>query len=184
MRRPQSRELPAPGPARSLVIEAMGGEGEGAAAPDAQGRRVYTPLTLPGETVMANVSGERGQVVSITTPSADRVEPPCRHFGECGGCALQHWRSEPYLAWKVERLRQTLSRERIETEFLEPFAAGPGSRRRITLHARRGSRPDIARLGFKRRGSWELVEITECAIAAPALTAAFPGLARLAAAFL
>lgn len=184
MKRPQTHQDPSPDSEHVLVITNMGGEGEGATAVDPLGRRVYTPLTLPGETIRAQVSGDRGRLVEIMSRSPDRTSPVCPHFGACGGCALQHWRSEPYLAWKVDRLRQTLARERIETEFLEPFAARPGSRRRITLHARRGSRPDVARLGFKRRGSWEVVDITECSIAAPALIAALPGLQRLAVAFL
>jgi 23S rRNA (uracil1939-C5)-methyltransferase len=51
-----------------------------------------------------------------------------------------------------------LSREGLETEFAPPFAAPPGARRRVALHARKGAR-DAARLGYKARRSWSLVEI-------------------------
>jgi 23S rRNA (uracil1939-C5)-methyltransferase len=50
----------------------------------------------------------------------------------------------------------------------------------VALHARKGSR-DAARLGYKARRSWTLVEIAVCPIADPRLVAAFPALKRLAA---
>src|SRR5687767_4720204 len=158
-----------------LAIEAVGGEGDGVAAGP-----VFVPFTLPGERVVAQGSGERRELVEVISASPDRVEPPCPHFLSCGGCALQHWAHAPYLAWKVERLRQTLARERLETEILPAFAAAPQTRRRVALHARKGSR-EAARLGYKVRKSWDLVDIAVCPISDPAIQAAFPGLKRLAA---
>lgn len=161
----------------------MGGEGEGSARLD-NGKRIHVPLTLPGETVTVRLAGDRAVLDTIVTPSPERVEPPCPHFGSCGGCSLQHWNLDSYLAWKVERLRATLAFEHIETEILEPFLARPGSRRRLTLHARRGGAKGEAQLGFKARRSWDLVPIDTCAIADPALVAALPLLRRLALPFL
>jgi 23S rRNA (uracil1939-C5)-methyltransferase len=166
-----------------LDIAFMGGEGEGGAiTPD--DRRIYVPLTLPGERVEAVCAGDRGTLLSVLQRSAERVEPPCPHFGTCGGCALQHWAPDAGVRWKVERLRQTLARERLETEFLPAFAARPGERRRLALHARRGPRRDEALLGFKARRSWDVVSIQSCTVADPALTAALPVLRRLGAVFL
>jgi 23S rRNA (uracil1939-C5)-methyltransferase len=153
----------------------MGGDGDGIAAGPA-----FVPFTLPGERVVAIGSGERRELVEVLQASADRVEPPCPHFGTCGGCALQHWAHAPYLAWKVERLAGTLARQQIETEILPPFAAGPATRRRVALHARRGSR-EAAKLGYKARKSWDLVDIAVCPISDPAIQAAIPALKRLAA---
>jgi len=153
----------------------MGGEGDGLAPGPA-----FVPFTLPGERVLAAGSGERRELVEVLEASAERVAPACPHFGTCGGCALQHWAHEPYLAWKVERLAATLARQHIETELLPPFAAAPETRRRVALHARRGSR-DAARLGYKARKSWDLVDIAVCPISDPAIQAAIPALERLAA---
>ena len=150
----------------------MGGEGDGLV----QGG-VFVPFSLAGELVLAE---RQGRLVEVLEPSAERVAPPCPHFGACGGCSLQHWSHAPYLAWKVERLVATLARERIDTDILPAFAAAPATRRRVTLHARRGDR-DMARLGFKARKSWDLVDLDVCAIADPAIQAAFPALKRLAA---
>jgi 23S rRNA (uracil1939-C5)-methyltransferase len=153
----------------------MGGEGDGIAAGP-----VFAPFTLPGERVRVSGAGERRELLEVLEASPDRVTPPCPHFGVCGGCALQHWDHAPYLAWKLERLRATLARERLEAEFLAPFAARPATRRRVALHARRGSR-DSARLGYKARKSWDLVDISVCPISEPGLQAAIPALKRLAA---
>ena len=77
---------PPPAQVRDLEITAVGGQGDGLAAGP-----VFVPLTLPGEQVRASVSGDRGDLEAILRPSPDRVEPPCPHFGDCGGCAFQHW---------------------------------------------------------------------------------------------
>ena len=109
--------------------------------------------------------------------------PPCPHFGDCGGCALQHWAAGPYLAWKADQIRLALARERIET-VIEPAApVGPGERRRLALHARRRSDGGIV-LGLKSRRSWRVTPIETCVVAVPALVAALPVLRRLAEPFL
>ena len=163
------------GPPVELTIEGLGGEGDGMAAGPA-----FVPFTLPGERVLATGSGERRELVEVLEASPERTAPVCPHFGTCGGCALQHWDHAPYLAWKVERLAGTLARQQIDTEVLPPFAAQPGTRRRVALHARRGSR-EAARLGYKARKSWDLVDIAICPISDPAIAAAIPALKRLAA---
>ncbi|WP_293372751.1 RNA methyltransferase [Phenylobacterium sp.] len=140
----------------------------------------FVPFTLPGERVLAAGGGERRDLVEVLEASAERVAAPCPHFGTCGGCALQHWAADPYLAWKVERLVGTLARQQIETEILPPFAAQLGARRRVALHARRGNR-EAAKLGYKARKSWDLVDIDVCPISDPAIAAAIPALKRLAA---
>jgi 23S rRNA (uracil1939-C5)-methyltransferase len=50
----------------------------------------------------------------------------------------------------------------------------------VALHARKGSR-EAARLGYKIRKSWDLVDIAACPISDPAIQAALPQLKRLAA---
>jgi 23S rRNA (uracil1939-C5)-methyltransferase len=160
---------------REFVIERLGFQADGVAAGP-----VFASGVLPGERVRASVAGDRAEAVEILEVSPDRVQPPCPHFGDCGGCALQHWAPAPYLAWKAEQIRLALGREGIETEILLPFAAPPGSRRRLALHARPGR--GGAQIGYKARRSWRLVPVEVCPVADPRLVAAFPALRRLAAA--
>ena len=160
-----------------LDIRAVGALGDGLADGG-----VFAPLTLPGERVVARIENGRADVAEWLKTSPDRVAPPCPHFGDCGGCTLQHWAPAPYLAWKVDQIGQALARVELDTEILAPFAAPPGSRRRLALHARRHGRAAV--LGFKARRSWRLVEVDTCAIADPRLVAALPLLRRLAEPFL
>ncbi|MBU1326150.1 MAG: class I SAM-dependent RNA methyltransferase [Alphaproteobacteria bacterium] len=163
----------------TLNIERVAGQGDGLArGPDGA---VFVPLTLPGEVVEAEVAEDRGEVVELIVASAARVAPPCPHFGDCGGCALQHWAAAPYLDWKRGQVVHALAREGLEVE-VSPTAATPaGTRRRVALHARRRMDGTVA-LGFKARRSWRLVELGTCVIADPRIVRALPALAEVAAA--
>jgi 23S rRNA (uracil1939-C5)-methyltransferase len=166
---------------QTLNIGRMGGQGDGVA--DTPAGPVFAPLTLPGEVVRAEVIDGRAEGVELVTPSPDRVAPASPHYGDCGGCSLQHWAAGPYLEWKREQVRLALDRAGIETEIEPTVATPPGSRRRLALHARRAEDGRVV-LGFKARRSWRLVEVEICPVAHPALVAAFPALARLAGPFL
>lgn len=162
---------------RTLTIRSIGAQGDGVAQDGA-----FVALALPGERVSVAGSGERLELIDILDRSAERVAAPCPHFGVCGGCALQHWAPAPYLAWKQEQVRAGLARVRIETDIVMAFAARPGTRRRVALHARREGREIV--LGFKGRRSWSVQAIEVCTVADPAITAALPALRALAAPFL
>ncbi|RYG15954.1 MAG: class I SAM-dependent RNA methyltransferase, partial [Caulobacteraceae bacterium] len=164
-----------------LTIDRVGGQGDGiAATPEGP---VFAPLTLPGERIRAEVKDGRAEQIEIVEASPDRIAPVSPHYGDCGGCSLQHWASGPYLEWKREQVRLALAREGIETEIEATVASPAHSRRRIALHARRTPEGRVI-LGFKARKSWRLVEVSECPVADPRLVAAFPALAKIAGAFL
>ena len=165
----------------TLTIARVGGQGDGIAETPAG--PVFVPLTLPGETVRAVVRDGRAEAVEIVVASPERVVPVSPHYGDCGGCSLQHWAAGPYLEWKREQVRLALARERIEAEVEPTVAVPPGTRRRLALHARRGEDGRVL-LGFKARKSWRLVEVRVCPVADPRLVAALPALSRVAEAFL
>ncbi|NJC42456.1 23S rRNA (uracil1939-C5)-methyltransferase [Brevundimonas alba] len=165
----------------TLTITRVGGQGDGIA--ESAAGPVFAPLTLPGETIRAEVVDARAESVEILTPSADRVPPVSPHYGDCGGCSLQHWAAAPYLEWKREQVALALAREGVETVVEPTVAVPPGTRRRLALHARRGL-DGRAVLGFKARKSWRLVEVRVCPVADPRLVAAIPALTRVAEPFL
>ncbi|HYD27007.1 class I SAM-dependent RNA methyltransferase [Brevundimonas sp.] len=165
----------------TLTITRVGGQGDGIAETPAG--PVFAPLTLPGEIVRAEVRDGRAESIELLAPSPDRIAPVSPHYGDCGGCSLQHWATGPYLEWKRDQVRLALARERIETEIEATVAVPPGTRRRLALHARRGDDGRVV-LGFKARKSWRLVEVRACPVADPRLVAAIPALARVAEAFL
>ena len=166
---------------QTLNIVRVAGQGDGVAETDTG--PVFAPLTLPGEVVRARVRDGRAEEIELLEASPDRVAPVSPQYGDCGGCSLQHWAAEPYLGWKREQVRLALARERIETEIEATVAVPAGTRRRLALHARRLADGRVV-LGFKARKSWRLVEVTSCPVAHPSLVAAFPALAKVAAAFL
>lgn len=161
---------------RTLTLDSVGAQGDGRAVED--GRRVSVPFTLPGERVRVRGAGERLELVSIETPSPERIAPACRHFGTCGGCTLQHWAPAPYAAFKREQIVRTLKARGLEAEVAETWVTPAGSRRRAALAARRVGKE--VRLGFHVRKSHELVGIAECRVLRPAIVAALPKLREIA----
>jgi 23S rRNA (uracil1939-C5)-methyltransferase len=162
--------LSAPAVVERLTIDHVGQHGDGVARVD--GQTVYVPYTLAGEVVEAMaVPGhhpDRRRLVHVDTASAERIEPFCPHFGVCGGCAIQHWQSESYRAWKRGLVIETLARADIVCE-VDPLVDAHGAgRRRIVVHARKGSH-DVLKVGFTAAGSHDIVPIDRCPILDPGL---------------
>ena len=68
-----------------------------------------------------------------------RAEPPCRHFGRCGGCRLQHLTTADYAAFKRQRIVDALARQGLPTDCVAEVRIGPpASRRRLRLAVKRG----------------------------------------------
>lgn len=166
-----------------LEIGRIGPRGDGVALTPAG--PVYVPLVLPGERVEVSVDADRGRLVSVLDRSPDRIEPECRHFGVCGGCALQHWAPEPYRAFKRDLVVEALARAGIATPVGATIPAHGEGRRRATFHARGtgGSAPrgrDTLSVGFAGRRSHAVVPIDACPILAPGLAGALPAAWALA----
>ena len=159
-----------------LRIDSLGSHGDGVARTERG--QVFVPFTLPGEIVNAAIERDRGTLMAVIEPSPLRVEPPCRHFGTCGGCSLQHMEAGAYRAFKAERVATALRRERIEIEFEPLVACAPDSRRRVVLSARKTAGGML--LGYHRMQSSEIVDIEECRIALPEIVSALPLLRDLA----
>ncbi|MEO0822627.1 MAG: class I SAM-dependent RNA methyltransferase [Pseudomonadota bacterium] len=157
-----------------VEIETVGARGDGVAEAGA----LFVPGTLPGERVRIARHGQRGQVLEVLSPSLERIEPVCRHFGRCGGCSLQH-ASPAFLAdWKRGLVAAALAARGFGDVEIRPTIAVPAaSRRRITVTARRTKKATA--IGFHMAGSETIVDLQECPVARPALAAAVPRLAEL-----
>lgn len=160
----------------TLDILEVGARGDGVA--DLDGQRYFVPFTLPGETVEAEPRDVRGggiaaDLLEVLAPSRHREPPPCTHFTTCGGCALQHWRRDAYTAWKVDLIVRALKQHGVDTPRFEPPLVGaPGERRRADFVLRRQGRRVLA--GFHERSSPNIVDVTTCVVARPALTTLLP----------
>ena len=173
-RRPIAKPVPAE--ILELEIERLGTEGAGLAR--VAGRTVLVADALPGERVKARVEGAKASVLERLSDSADRITPPCRHFGICGGCVLQHLAPAPYAGFKRQLIVEALSRQGLgAVPVPEPLVSPPGSRRRATLEARRVGGGIV--LGFHGRASHQIVDLVECPVLRPELVAVLPGLRTL-----
>ena len=156
-----------------LVIDHVGHRGDGVAFAD--GQNVYVPYTLGGETVeVAPVPGhhpDRRHLLQVERASPERVTPFCPHFGTCGGCAIQHWETERYRAWKRDIVIETLAQAKLACEVYPLIDAHGLGRRRITLHARMGTH-DVLKVGFAAANSHDIIPVDRCPILDPGLSGA------------
>jgi 23S rRNA (uracil1939-C5)-methyltransferase len=155
-----------------LVIDHVGHRGDGVAFAD--GQTVYVPYALAGETVeVAPVPGhpDRRRLLQVERASPRRVMAFCRHFGICGGCAIQQWESERYRAWKRDIVVETLAQAKLDCEVYQLIDAHGLGRRRITLHARMGTH-DVLKVGFAAASSHDIIPVDRCPILAPGLSGA------------
>jgi len=166
--------------AELLTIDHVGHRGDGVAF--ANGRTAYVPYTLAGETIevdLASGDPERPHLVRIVQPSSERIAPFCDYFERCGGCAIQHWQADAYRAWKRRIVIDTLAQAGIACEVGEVIDAHGLGRRRVTVHARRGTDGELC-TGFAAAGSHAIVPIADCPILDPALRGAFDAARALA----
>jgi 23S rRNA (uracil1939-C5)-methyltransferase len=163
-----------------MTIDHVGQRGDGVAF--SQGRTLYVPYTLGGETVETqNVADhpDRPSLLRIDRASPERIAPFCKYFGACGGCAIQHWLPDRYRAWKRQIVVDTLAHANIECRVDELVDAHGAGRRRITAHARRG-RDGSLNIGFAAAGSHAIIAIDACPILDPALHGALDAARALA----
>ncbi len=154
-----------------LTLEQMAHGGE--AIGRHEGKVIFVPFGIPGEIVDIEVvedrsSYARGRIQNVVSPSPVRREPPCAHFGECGGCHFQHMSYEAQLQFKAEIVRDQLRRiGKIENPPVRPTIPSPdplGYRNQVQFSVT----PD-GRLGFQAMRSHRVVPITRCWIAHPML---------------
>lgn len=168
----------------TITIDRLGAQGDGIA--NGKDGPVYVPFTLPGETVAIARVKNQGTVMSIASASADRQEPPCRHFGPdgvngtCGGCTLQHMADAPYRAFKQQLVIDTLRSKGLTPEVGEIVAAHPGQRRRVVFAARKTEKDML--VGFNQAESHHIVAVEECPISSAGIISRLPAIKAVGAA--
>ncbi len=155
--------------AEQFIIDHVGHRGDGVAVTDRGA--IYIPYCLPGERIEAEQDSthpDRQRLRNVVEASPDRIDPVCGHFGVCGGCAIQHWKAEPYRAWKRGLVAAALAQAGIDCKVNDLIDAHGDGRRRVVFHARRNSGGDLL-VGFTEPGSHAIVPIGRCPILAPSL---------------
>lgn len=166
-----------------ITIDTLGHLGDGVAEVD--GAQIFVPLALAGERVRVRPNAEgKADLLKILEPSASRIKPPCKHFGQCGGCALQHVEANAYAEWKRLQVIAALSARGLDIEVDPLISAGSNSRRRATFAATRTKKG--VTLGYYGRASHNIIAVSECPLIVPEIEKAIailgevvaPGLSR------
>lgn len=155
-----------------------------------EGLAVFVPFGAPGDRVRVEVTElqknfVRTRIVAILLPGPSRVAPRCRHYGECGGCQLQHVDYAAQVAAKAEFVRDAIVRTG-GFDWPEPIVVHQGLpwgyriRTQLKLVATSGQRSDGTHGRLRKRERRELAAAhaataaTESPSAAPTADAAPP----------
>jgi 23S rRNA (uracil1939-C5)-methyltransferase len=171
-RRVRARNAPMPAPDTAVEITALSHDGRGIAR--LAGKAMFIEDALPGENVRFRIHKRRreydeAQVTEVLQASPQRVEPRCRHFGICGGCALQHLAPEAQVAAKQQTLLDNLERigglkpQQVAAPLLGPVW---GYRRRARLSAYRDASGKVL-VGFTERHRHRVTDIWQCHVLDP-----------------
>ncbi|XXQ68269.1 23S rRNA (uracil(1939)-C(5))-methyltransferase RlmD [Neisseriaceae bacterium B1] len=159
-----------------LNIRAIDFEGRGVAR-QADGKTVFVDGALPQERVRAQVLEQKShfdmaRTTEILIASPERVSPPCPHFGDCGGCSLQHASFGAQVAYKQRVFEEQLQRigKVFPDEILPPLYGAAWHyrhRTRLAVHTRADG---SLSLGFLGKRSRRVVNIETCAVLAKPLS--------------
>jgi len=158
----------------------------GTAVAREDGKVWLVSYALPGELVEAEPRGRQGGVaVAATTrvieASPHRVAARCPHFGECGGCQLQHAAYAHQLELKRQVVEEAWARAGLrlppDTEVL-----GMGDPWHYRIRGEFEAVPGAGgwRFGFHRQRSHAVLPIESCDIHDPRIVSALPAFARAA----
>lgn len=168
--------LPAPGAKLTLTIEdiAFGGEGVGRWGDFV----VFVPFVARGEKVeveLMEVKARfgRARLRQVLQPAPERVVPPCRYFGDCGGCQYQHLAYVEQLRIKHKQISDLFQRiGGFGSAVIDPVVPCPepfGYRNRLMIRSQWDKFKQGLNIGFIRADNRLVVDIEECKIAEPAL---------------
>lgn len=143
----------------------------------ADGQVALIRRVLPDESVIITIEEAKknylfGSVKQILTEHPARIVPPCRYYGRCGGCDLQHCDYTRQVSLKREIIKDLLERQTNgaisqATTHLADCLPSPSAfsyRQRIRLQV--GPRGEI---GFHQFRSHDIIAIDECLLAGEAI---------------
>lgn len=161
----------------TLEIESLDLEGQGVAHHD--GKVVFVQGALPGEQVLARITRrkptfDKARIERVLRPSSQRTEPPCPHFGVCGGCAMQHLEPAAQVAVKQRALEDALKHlGKVHPAQILPALQGPatGYRHRARLSVRLVPKKGGVLVGFRERNSSYVADMQQCLVLPPHVSA-------------
>lgn len=138
----------------------------------------FVPWVALGEVVEAEVTEvkkhfARAKLLRVLQPSAERVKPLCRYFGECGGCQYQHLAYPAQLRVKHKQVCDLFQRigglNPAAVREVVPCPQSYGYRNRIMIRSQWDKFKQGLNIGFIRAADRLVEDIERCEIAEPAL---------------
>lgn len=133
------------------------------------GKTIFVNNALPQEIAQIRITQNKAhfaeaQVEQIVQPSPYRRAPACPHYGDCGGCAMQHVEFTAQVAMKQRVFEEQLQRiGKVQPESLLPPVYGTPwhyrSRTRLAVHT---SAQGKIILGYQAKRSHKIVNINQC----------------------
>lgn len=159
-----------------LNIHSLGAQGDGIATYD--DKKIFIAGGLVGEDIECLIEKDtsnifRGKILNIITPSPDRVQPPCPHYHQCGGCSQQHMNLSAYQHWTIDTVKSYLEHKNITPKIWDnPIFIPRNTRRRATFSCvRRGKKLVI---GYNKQKSHDVFDLDDCTILHPDIIAIKP----------
>lgn len=168
---------------KTALIESLDYQGLGIAK--IEGKTWFIADALPDEKVQFTIQEEKrqygvGKATKRLTTSTQRLEPRCPYYQQCGGCQMQHIPIEMQRRAKEQALMRQLQKIAPEVK-IEAMIGGEQwhYRRRARLSVQYVATTKQIKLGFRQKQSNQLVEINQCPVLVPALSALLPALTQL-----
>ncbi|WGW00778.1 23S rRNA (uracil(1939)-C(5))-methyltransferase RlmD [Vibrio sp. YMD68] len=169
---------------QSVLVEKLDNLGSGIA--HFNKKPVFIDQALPGEKVVVQLTESkskfaRAQLIKVLEPSAQRVDPFCSYYKECGGCNLQHLEHSAQRDYKQQSLSQLMSKFAGQKLALSPMlsADDKGYRRRARISVFVDKKTRKLQFGFRKKQSKQIVNIDHCGVLEPSLSALLPELKLL-----
>ncbi|HEX4045251.1 MAG TPA: 23S rRNA (uracil(1939)-C(5))-methyltransferase, partial [Gammaproteobacteria bacterium] len=165
-------------------IHALSHDGRGIAS--VHKKTVFIAGALPKETVTYITTKQHRQyneatLDQIITPAIERTTPPCRHFGVCGGCTLQHMHMDAQLVFKQQTLLEQLRHfgQVTPEHLLPPLSANTlGYRRKARLGVKYVLKKQKLLVGFREKSSRYLADLEQCVVLHPQVGEQLPALSQ------
>ena len=165
-----------------VVVEKLVAGGSGLAR--WQGVPIFIPRSAPGDRLRIRLVERRpdygrAEILEILQGGPGRRTAPCPHFGQCGGCDLQHLDDELQSDLKAQAVCETLRRlGGIDPDGIVEIVKGDpwAYRQRAQLHTEVSG--EEVRVGFRARRGHELVPVDSCPVLVPELEERLASLAK------
>lgn len=145
-----------------------------------QQKIAFVSGALKGEKVRALVLEDKpgflkARTIKVLAPAAERQQPFCPHFSQCGGCQLQYLNNNQQSQLKQQGTDQLIRHQTgLASLPWQPMISGPDRhyRRKARLGVWYDKKTRQLSVGFRAEGSKTISAITECSMLSPLLAPA------------